>query len=281
MIYVCLNGEILPEKHATLNTKNRAFRYGEGIVEEMRTSGIRVPFFDLHYDRLSRGLDALRMTYLSTFTSDSLLRSIELLIHRNRLFNINKVRLTVWRGDGDTLLSNAENVHYLIEVEPMEEKSFVLYEVGLKIDIFRDMCKDNSFLSPYNTTNALLPIMTGYFAHENSLGDCLIVNHDEKIVEASQSNIFLAQGKTIYTPNVESGATDGVIRKIIIDFAEKIGYNVAQSEALLPSLLYDTEEVFLVNDVSGIKWVAGYKQKRYIKKKSIEFTSILNRSFNA
>lgn len=281
MNYICLNGEILPAKHANLSLGNRAFRFGEGIVEEIRSSGIRVPFFKEHFERLTKALNVLGISYLSAFTEESLKRSIELLIHRKKLYNINKVRISLWRHDDDQLLADKVDVQYLIEVEALDEKVFTLNERGLNAGVFVGAYKGRSYLSPYTTNNNMFMMQALRFAKVENINACLICNPEGKIIEEATSNIFFANGKTIYTPAVEGGCIDGVVRRKVLEIAEKEGYIIIETDPLLPSFIYEVEEVFLTNDVYGIRWVGGYKHKRYRKKRAVDFVYRLNKLFQA
>lgn len=280
MNYICLNGEILPAKHANLSLGNRAFRFGEGIVEEMRSTGIRVPFFNAHFERLSKALRILGISFISAFNEDELKRFVELLIHRKKLYNINKVRITLWREDDDKLLANNVNVQFLIEVEALDEKVFTLNEKGYNINVFPGAFKAKSYLSPYHTTDRLFTMQALRFAKIEKVDACLITNPEGRILEEASSNIFFANGKTIYTPAVKFGCIDGIMRHKVLDIAEKEGYIIIETEPLLPSFIYEVEEVFLTNDVYGIRWVGGYKHKRYRKKRSVDFVNKLNSIFD-
>lgn len=281
MNYICLNGEILPSKFAQLSMGNRAFRYGEGIVEEMRSSGIRVPFFKEHFERLAKALNILGISYLSSFTEESLKRSVELLIHRKKLYNINKVRICLWREDDDALLASKVNVQYLIEVESLDEKHFVLNDKGLNADIFTGAYKARSYLSPFHTTDCLFTLQALRFARVEKIDACLLCNPEGKIIEEATSNIFFANGKTIYTPAIEGGCVAGIMRRKVLEIAEEQGYIVIEIDPLLPSFIYEVEEVFLTNDVYGIRWIGGYKHKRYRKKRAVDFVYHLNKLFQA
>lgn len=280
MNYICLNGEILPAKHANLSLGNRAFRFGEGIVEELRSTGIRLPFFKAHFERLSKALSILGISFLSSFTEEELKRSVELLIHRKKLYNVNKVRITLWREDDENLLANNVKVQYLIEVEAIDEKEFTLNEKGYNVDVFPGAYKAKSYLSSFPTTDRLFTMQALRFAKNEKIDACLITNPEGKIIEEATSNIFFANGKTIYTPAVVGGCVAGIMRQQILDMAEKEGYIIIETDPLLPSFIYEVEEVFLTNDVYGIRWIGGYKHKRYRKKRSVDFVYKLNQIFN-
>lgn len=279
MNYICLNGEIVPDKYASLSIGNRAFRFGEGIVEEMRSSGVRVPLFDLHFQRIAKALEILGISYLSAFTEESLRRSVELLIHRKKLFTINKVTLILWREDDPQLISHKSDVKYYIEVEPLREKSFVLNDRGLVAGFFPGAYKSHSFLSAYNTIDQSFKIQALRYAAQQNLEACFICNPEGKVIEEANANIFFANGKTIYTPSLSTGCCDGIMRRKVLEIAENEDFIIAETDPLLPSFIYEVEEIFLTNDVYGIRWVGGYKHKRFRKKRVVDLVYRLNQFF--
>ncbi len=280
MNYLCLNGEILPQKFAQLSFDNRAFRFGEAIVEEMRATGIRVPFFKDHFKRFSRALEILGISYLSAFSEEELLRSIELLVHRKKLYNLNRIRLTLWRQDDAELLTTKHELNYLIEAEPLGEKNFELNERGFNADIFPGAYKAKTYLSPFQTNDLTFKFQALRYAEQSKLDTCFICNPEGKIVEAIDGNIFFANGKTIYTPSADCGCTDGIMRKKVMEIAEKDGYIVTPTDAVSLAFIKEVEEIFITNDLYGIRWIGGYKDvKRYRKKRCVDFVARLNRLF--
>jgi len=281
MNYICLNGEILPRKHARLSFDNRAFRYGEAVVELMRSSGIRVPFYPEHFKRLTRALQVLGLSHAAAFSESSLLRSIELLIHRKKLFKINKITLTVWREDDPILLSHKTGIHYLIEAEALDESQFMLNERGLIADIFPGAYKAKSYLSPFCTNDQSFKFQAKRYAEQSHFDACLLTNPEGNIVEEAEGNVFFVNGKTIYTPSVESGCVDGIIRNKVIEMAKEGGGIINEVKVIPMSFLREVEEIFITNDLYGIRWIAGYKDvKRYRKRRSVDFVAGLNRLFS-
>lgn len=279
MDYICLNGDIIPRKRANMNFNNRAFRFGECLIEEMRSSGIRVPFFKGHFQRLVKGLNILGVKYLSAFDEESLLRSIELLIHRHKAYNNNKVTLTLWRQDDKELLSVKDQVQYLIEVEELPEKSFTINNKGFNAGIYTDAAKTKTIMSPFVTNNSLFQMMALRFAQDRNLTASLITNVEGNVIEEATSNVFFLNGKTLYTPALSTGCVDGIVRRVIIELAEQLGLIVAETEALQPSFILEVEEVFLANDIWGVRWVVGYTTKRFRQRRCLDIVDQLNKVF--
>jgi branched-chain amino acid aminotransferase len=67
----------------------------------------------------------------------------------------------------------------------------------------------------------------------------------------------------------------GVMRKKVMQLAKKSNLPVIET-SISPNVLEGAEEVFLTNAVSGIKWVSGFKKKRYFHRLAEKFVKSLN-----
>lgn len=70
----------------------------------------------------------------------------------------------------------------------------------------------------------------------------ILYTYQDLILEASTSNIFIIKDKTLYTP--KENILKGITRKLIIDSAKKLKYQVQEKEISIKELLA-ADEVFL------------------------------------
>jgi branched-chain amino acid aminotransferase len=67
------------------------------------------------------------------------------------------------------------------------------------------------------------------------------------------------------------------MRKQVIRLASDLGFNVNDKADILPGDLIEMDELFLTNAIVGLKYVSGYKTRRYFKKASTKIISELNK----
>ncbi|MFB6319940.1 aminotransferase class IV [Saccharicrinis sp. FJH54] len=276
MRHISFNGELFPAKDFTIGLKNRAFRYGDGLFETIRSHGTRMPFFDYHYARLYHGMDVFRMVpgiLSKTFLRDS----AERLIKADKLFNGNSVRVSVFRKEGGKYTPQTSEVDFLIEAEPVADHKFVLNDKGLFIDTFEDHFKSSSPIGNFKNSSALLAVLAGINMQQRKLDDILILNEKNVLVEALSSNIFLYKGNKLFTPSLNTGCVDGVMRRVLLEIAGEQNIDVEESDRLVPEDLLTADEVFISNAMRGINWVVAYKNKRYLYKMSRFLMSEINR----
>ena len=129
----------------------------------------------------------------------------------------------------------------------------------------------------FKNIHAQIYIQAAIYAQEKNIGDVLVLNSDDNIIEATSSNVFLVSGGDLYTPKLSSGPVGGVMRATIINLAISMGIKVFECN-LTPQELLKADEVFLTNAVQGIKWVSSYRTKRYFNKTANKLLDAFNAS---
>ncbi|MFC2103972.1 aminotransferase class IV [Bacteroidota bacterium] len=274
--FILFNGEYHFRDEFGLNFKNRAFCYGDALFETMHANGSEIQFFEDHLTRLKYGMDVLKLEIPSAIETGFIEKEIIKLLHKNKLYQGVRIRLTVFRNEGGKYTPSDNNISYLVETEFIENDHYELNQKGLIIDFFRDIKKPVNVFSNLKSANALLYVMTGIYAKENNLDDCIITNEKGNIVEGISSNIFLVKGDSIFTPPLKDGPVAGIMRKQILKIADSNGLKVNFENSIDEMQLKNADEVFFTNTISGIKWVLAYKDRRYFNNIARQFVDKLN-----
>lgn len=261
--FCCYNGEIVPVDSVHFTPANRSFRYGDGIFETIRCFGNQPALFDLHYNRLLRGMHALNLDIGCIPPLDVLERKIESLINKNRYFISSRVRLTVFRNEGGFYTPTTNSCSYLIEASSLDEGEYTLNEKGLIAGLYDEMSKNPGPLSSFKTANGLLFVMAGIFKANHNLGEVFIQNSQGRIIEALSSNLFWFKEEVLYTPSVRSGCVEGVMRHQLIDTARHIGLELIERDGVGFDELRQADEIFVTNAIHGINWIVGIGEVRF------------------
>ncbi len=271
------NGEVLSESDAKGCYSNRAFKYGDGVFESIRLVSGRPCFTASHFSRLQEGLAALSIQLPVNFSSDSLESLIVSLAECRGITLGGRVRVTVFRDAGGFFRPEQDSSSYVITAEPIDDNEYRLNLEGISIDVYNDIRKPVSPLSPYKTLNNQIYLMAAMWARKCNLDDCVLTNYNHSIIEASSSNLFIVSNGVLYTPSVSDGCLGGVMRMQVINLALEHGLKVYEC-ALTPQNLLVADEVFLTNAIAGIRWVGSYKTKRYFNTVSKRINDMINRS---
>jgi len=259
-----------------IKSNNRAFKYGDALFETMFSFANRIPLFNQHIERLVNSMKTLKMEIPDKFNinKDSLFYEITRLLNKNKLHKGARVRITVFRT-GEGLYTPEDNhVSYLIDASGIENTEYKLNTQGLRIDIFTEILKPQNIFSNLKTTNTLLYILAGIYKKEKRVDDVLLLNDNYNVIEALSSNIFIVKDNQIYTPSLEDGCVNGVMRNHIIYIAKQNKISIKHKPIIMEDI-ESAEEIFLSNSILGIRWVGGYLRKRYYNKISTLLSSYL------
>lgn len=275
-LYINYNGFLYKEDENIFNSKNRGFRYGDALFETIRVIDGQPCYLEDHFIRLKKGMSILKMRSANISFND-LKEQIIKLIQKNHLKKGGRVRLTVFRSGDGLYTPKNESKSYIIEAKPFKDNYYILNEKGLTIDVYNDLKRYRNVLSQIKTTNNIPQVLAGIYKKESGLDDCIILNDQGRIAEALSSNIFLYKNNNLYTPALDEGCMDGIMRKQVLRIAKDLNINVFEG-MLNGSMLLQADEMFLTNAIRGIQWVSSYRQKRYFNKATKEIIEYLNQS---
>lgn len=276
-LYINLNGSFYRADEPVLQANNRAFRYGDSLFESIRLINGHPVHIPLHFARLKKGMDLLGYETSGQFTFRDISNQIEELAQRNGIQKGGRVRLTVFRNDGGYYTPETNEKSYLIEAIPLSDNYYKVNENGYIIDLYTKTTKSLTPFSGLKTGNALEYVLAAQYKKQQNLDECVLVNQHYRLCEAISANLFLFKSNTLYTPALSEGCLAGVMRQKVLELATSLGINCIE-DSFTPTNMLQADEIFLTNSVSGIRWVMGYKQKRYFNAIAKKLTDVLNES---
>ncbi|MBE8727996.1 aminotransferase class IV [Flavobacterium hungaricum] len=256
------NGNTAQQDNNVL-TQNRAFLYGDGVFETVKIINGKILFLEDHYFRLMASMRVVRMQIPMNFTMEFLEEEILKLVTEQGIASSARARITVFRNDGGLYLPQTNEISYLINAMPLENKSYALNTGEYEVDLYKDFYVTKQLLSSIKTTNKMINVTASIFAHENALANCILLNDSKNVIEGIQGNIFMVTGKKLVTPPVSEGCLNGVMRKQILALAKKIeGIEICE-EIISPFDLQKADELFLTNVIMGIQPITKYRKKEF------------------
>ena len=267
-MFICLNGKILRAEDPVLLASNRGYRYGDALFETMKVASKNILLETYHFERLFAGLRLLQFEVPKLLTREKLCKEVLLLAEKNNCGNLARIRLSVFRGNGG-VYDEERTPQYLIECWPLNESLNSLNENGLVIDVFPAARKSCDSFSHLKSANYLPYTMAAIYAKANKLNDCLVLNTDENIADATIANIFLIKEGVVITPGPDQGCVNGVMRRHLLEKMKDAGYSI-QENPVSVSTLEEADEVFLTNAISGIRWVKHFREKVYSNNLTVE-----------
>ncbi len=267
-MFICLNGKILRAEDPVLLASNRGYRYGDALFETMKVASKNILLETYHFERLFAGLRLLQFEVPKLLTREKLCKEVLLLAEKNNCGNLARIRLSVFRGNGG-VYDEERTPQYLIECWPLNESLNRLNENGLIIDVFPAARKSCDSFSHLKSANYLPYTMAAIYAKANKLNDCLVLNTDGNIADATIANVFLIKEGVVITPGPDQGCVNGVMRRHLLEKMKDAGYSI-QENPVSVSTLEEADEVFLTNAISGIRWVKQFREKVYSNNLTVE-----------
>ncbi len=276
-----LNGQLIQHDAFSLSPANRAFRYGDGIFETIRVAGGQVLWSLLHFTRVSKAAATLHLNLDKNWSLPYFDQVITALARANHGEGCHaRVRFSLYREDGGLYAPITNNAAFLIESESLDQGFYDLNNKGLLIDIYPEIRKPRNMLSSLKSINALLYVLASIYKRDKDLGDILILNQEGFVAEASSSNIFLVKSGSLLTPAPDDGAVAGIMQQVIWQLAKENDIPVKAAPISADDLL-TADEIFLTNAIQGIRWVMGFRQKRYYNNFSRQIMRLLNAKVEA
>jgi branched-subunit amino acid aminotransferase/4-amino-4-deoxychorismate lyase len=241
---------------------HRGFLYADGLFETIRCLDGQALHLHLHYQRLTLGLKAYKIEMPEAWTESKIHEDIKALLRANQLLDGARVRLTATRRSPGYYTPAENGLDVVMEAKPLVRRLFKLNEAGLNVDVFPHMNLTPDKLSGFKNLASTLFVQSGLYAKAQGLDEALIQNDNLHFIESTSSNIFLVAGGVLYTPGLDTGATAGVMRTVVINTAIELGLRVYECRISNQNMMA-ADEVFLTNAITGIRWVVGYRSKRY------------------
>ncbi len=261
---VYINGKLLDEKNAKISVFDHGLLYGDGVFEGIRVYHDKVFTLDRHIDRLFRSARAIALDM--PMTRDELIKAVIRTCKANKISN-GYIRLVVTRGVGTLGLNPylCKDAQVIIIAAGIQLYPVELYKKGLSIVTVGTMRNHPEAINPrIKSLNYLNNVLAKIEALNAGAMECVMLNPQGFVAEASGDNIFVVRGDTLTTPPVWCGALEGITRDVVMELAVELGYRVRE-EVMTRYDLYTADEVFLTGTAAEIIGV-GVIDKRSIGK---------------
>jgi len=248
---IFLGDKLVDEKEAVVSVFDHGLLYGDGIFEGIRAYNGKVFLLDEHIDRL---YDSAKAIALQIPMDKKAMTQAVLETCRANQIQDGYIRLVVTRGVGTLGLNPylCKKAQVIIIAAKIQLYPPELYEKGMKIVTVGTTRNHPEALNPrIKSLNYLNNVMAKIEAINAGCMECLMLNTQGQVAEASGDNVFVVKNGVLTTPPSSCGALEGLTRNKVMELARKAGYEVR--EAVLARYdLYVADEVFLTGTAAEI-----------------------------
>lgn len=273
--YILYDGVVIQRESWQQSAEEMVLSFSQGIRVDFFASGNRVPF-------LQAGLELLSKRFLSVgwYLPDKLgfpeLRiQFEKLLNKNRLFKGSLIRLVIVPALPSRELDGNPDFTYIASTEETETDYFPLNVKGLSLGISGSYRNTGEPLYSSMVRSKIRTLLIRQEAVLNHWDDILITDHRGYLSEASCSSLFIRKKDNVITPSPENNCMPRVVSLLIPEWIRTQGLKMEERSTIRPEDLKIADEVFLADDLKGIRWVLSYENKRFYRKLSATLSDML------
>jgi len=277
LVYV--DGRFVPKSKAAISVFDHGLLYGDGVFEGIRAYGGYVFKLEEHLDRLYASAHSLMLEV--PLDRDRMRAAVIETLKRNSARDA-YIRLVVTRGVGDLGVDprkcSRSTVFIIVGSIAVIPKEAV--ERGLRAMITwvrRDPVDGTSH--EVKSLNYLNSILAKLEANVYGVDEAIFLSPQGYICEGTAENVFLVEGKEIWTPPAHTGALPGITQASVTEVAERLGYRVVE-KLITAHQLFNADEIFFTGTGAEIMPVTEVNGRRIGGGKPGKVTARLARGFH-
>lgn len=228
------NDQFISDAAPVFTVDNRAFHYGDGIFETMLCKNNTIQYFSDHFERLQKSMTCMELTNEICSNETELKNIIHELIKRNEYGPNVRIKLMVHRNWGGLYAPESNNGTITI----LTKEYISTHPSSKEYVVFSDDVRNHYHKgSMFKLLSSGRYVLAGLEMKRRKANDIIITDIDGNISECLQANIFWIKNNVIYTPGIETGCIDGIMRKQIQEYCAvnniefKTGfYNITELE---------------------------------------------------
>lgn len=248
---IYLNGKLVDEKDAVVSVFDHGLLYGDGIFEGTRVYNGRIAFLDEHVDRL---FDSAKVIALDIGMTKEQMKQATIETCRANGMKNGYLRHVVTRGKGTLGLNPylCKQAQVIIIAADIQLYPAELYEKGLRIITAGTIRNMAEAVNPrVKSLNYLNNIMAKIEAINAGVMECLMLNAQGYIAEASGDNVFIVKGNKLMTPPAWCGGLEGVTRDKVMQLGRELGMEVAET-VMTRYEIWTADEAFLTGTAAEV-----------------------------
>ncbi|MDD2569954.1 MAG: aminotransferase class IV [Bacteroidales bacterium] len=273
--YIILNGELIPRQALPL-TPDQWIQWGEHTISlTLLASGNRIPLLSYHHDLLSKQFDSVGWIIPAKLDLDEIKEQFEKLLNKNRSLKGSRIDWIIKPSLPAEPFAGLTDFSYLAINEETSFDHFPLNRTGLSIGLSEQY--HNSGEPFYQSmirsrTRELLIRQEGLL---NGWDEVILPDPANCLSESADGNIFLRRDDRIFTPAPENYPLPRVMYQVVKEICEDAGIRVEESALLTEKDLLAADEIFITDDLHGIRWVMSFQDKRYYRKTAAYLSDLL------
>lgn len=236
---------------AAISPLDRGFTYGDGVFETCRYSRGTIPLWSYHRERLFRSAERLKIPFNESLLTQYLDAMLAHLSYANIAQSVVKITLTRGVGGRGYRLPDQVAPTYCVGVFPGSQLRTEQYCNGVAVRICDLRLSQAPALAGMKHLNRLEHILARA-EWQDEFAEGLLLDAQDRVVEATVSNLFVVKNNQLYTPDLSAAGVAGIMRRTITEkLAPALGL-ACQIVNMELDFVRGADEIFLCNSIYGI-----------------------------
>jgi branched-chain amino acid aminotransferase len=253
---IWMDGQLVDWREAKIHVLTHTLHYGCGVFEGLRAyktaRGTAIFRLQEHTQRLLNSAKILRM--IIPFSLDEIMQAQRTVVRENHLES-GYVRPLAWIGDEKMGISPRGNrIHLMVAAWNW---GTYLGEEGLKQGI---RVKTSSYTRHHvnvtmtqakavsNYTNSILANME---ALDDGYDEALLLDASGFVSEGAGENLFVIKDGVVYTPDLSTGALNGITRNTVAAICQDLGVQLVEKR-MSRDMIYIADEAFFTGTAAEV-----------------------------
>lgn len=266
--YILYRQSVIPRESANLSLEEWFEISEHSIRQSLFASGNRIPFLKPWLELLRQRFASVGWHLPDEFNLPDFRIQLEKLLNRNRLFKGSRIHLLIIPVFPSTELDCSPAFRCIGLTEEMEFDYFPLNQKGLSIGISE---KYHNTADPFISSMVRSPLRNLLIRQEavfNGWDEIILTDENGFLSETLTGNIFIRIKDQILTPAPSNHCLPRMITGLVKELIPGTGCMHVVSDKLKKQDLVKADEVFITDDLNGLRWVIGYEKKRFYRKVS-------------
>ena len=245
------------EPGSNVSAQDRGFQFGDGLFETLAVADGVPLLWERHVQRLFSGAQRLNIMP----PSDSVLRQEAQQVCAGARRAVLKIILTRGISERGYALPAHAAATRVLSLRPWPDYPASHRTQGVTVQFCQTKISRHATLAGIKHLNRLEQIL----ARAELKPDCsegLMLDEQDRVVEGTMSNVFIATGERIATPDLSFSGVQGIMRDVVRERVAALSLD-CQVRSLTVDDVLNADEIFLTNSLIGIWPVRCIGSKQY------------------
>ncbi|MFC6999731.1 aminotransferase class IV [Rufibacter roseus] len=254
-MFLIYNGQSIQESELRLPLSNRAFQYNDGFFETIILKDGQVRFWQEHLERIKEAAAVLKIDLPAELLNNDFPEVVKKLAAQNKGGAFARIKLKVWRSGAGLYTPEQNQADWLLTAQPTQE----LAMAPISVDVCQSIRTIPSPFSSFKGINSPVYVLASQEKTERQLEDLILLSPLGHVAELTYSNIFWLKDNTLYTPALETGCLNGIMRRKLLRWATQTSFKMEEG-LFVPQAIHEAELTFggnvtgfrVINSLEGI-----------------------------